>query len=36
MTPEQESRARNAIIFGICLTACLWAVLGAVVWAIVA
>lgn len=36
MTPEQETRARNAIIFGICLTACLWAVLGAVVLAIVA
>ena len=36
VNPEQETRARNAIIFGICLTACLWAVLGAVVWAIIA
>jgi len=32
MTPEQEARARNALLFGIAATCCLWLAIGAVLW----
>lgn len=31
MTPEQETRARNALVFGFAATACLWLVIGAII-----
>lgn len=36
MTPEQEARALNALIFGGVISAALWLVLGAVIWSIIA
>lgn len=29
MTPDQERRARNALISGFCAAACLWMAIGA-------
>jgi hypothetical protein len=34
MTPEQEARARNALFFGLSISACLWLIIGAVVWSL--
>lgn len=35
MTPEAARRARNALVFGFASSACLWLVIGAVLWSVV-
>ena len=35
MTPEQARRARNALVFSVSASACLWLVIGAIVWSVV-
>lgn len=36
MTPEQERRARNAIIFGVSVAGALWLAAGAILWSFIA